>query len=165
VQKLKKKERYYEESYEMKKDVLITIQGLQFEEQKESETIETISRGKYYKRNGNHYVLFEEAFDEGGETVQNILKFNENEMQLTKKGPLNTSMIFEKNRKNIANYNTPFGAMQIGIDARELWIKEESEKISLDVDYAMDINYEYLADCKISVVIESVEIKEEQNLL
>jgi len=149
----------------MNKEVLVTIQGLQFEERKEAESIETISRGTYYKRNGNHYVLFEEAFDEGGETVQNILKFNDKEMQLTKKGPLNTSMLFEKNRKNIANYNTPYGAMQIGIDARDLSIMEEKEKISVDVDYAMDINYEYLADCKISVVIESIENKEEQNLL
>jgi hypothetical protein len=55
--------------------------------------------------------------------------------------------------------------MQIGIDARNLYIKEEEEKISVDVDYAMDINYEYLADCKISVVIESIKKKEEQNRL
>lgn len=149
----------------MNKEVLVTIQGLQFEDRKESESIETISRGTYYKRNGSHYVLFEEAFEEGGEKIQNILKFNEREMQLTKRGPLNTSMLFEKNRKNIANYNTPYGAMQIGIDAKELFIKEKEGKISVDVDYAMDINYEYLADCKISVFIEPIDKKEEQNLL
>ena len=48
----------------MTKEVLLCIQGLQFEEDarndEELDKIETICTGEYYNRNGAHYIMYEE---------------------------------------------------------------------------------------------------------
>ena len=43
----------------MTKDVLVTIRGMQFTQQQEgdSEPVEVITAGDYYKKNDKHYVI------------------------------------------------------------------------------------------------------------
>ena len=52
----------------MTKEVLITIQGLQFdidaETDEELDQIESIFPGEYYFRNGAHYLLYDEIMEE-----------------------------------------------------------------------------------------------------
>ena len=55
----------------------------------------------------------------------------------------------------MTNYSTPYGDILIGIDASKIRMQEEEEKIHLDVEYALEINYEHLADCHISIGIQA----------
>ena len=74
---------------------------------------------------------------------------------MTKKGLVNVHMIFEENKKNMTNYTTPYGNILIGIDARSVRLKEREERIEVDVDYALEVNYEHFADCKIKMDISA----------
>ena len=74
-------------------------------------------------------------------------------LELTKRGFVNVHMLFEENKKSLTNYATPFGDVLIGIDAKKITLTEEEHKICIDIDYALEANYEFLADCKINVEI------------
>lgn len=140
----------------MTKEVLLSLRGLQFDTSAEDgDRIETITPAEYYKRNDSHYVIFDEAVEGFLETTKNIIKFKENSLDLTKKGLINVHMIFEENKKNMTNYATPYGNILIGIDARSVKMKEREEHIEVDVDYALEINYEHFADCKIKMDIRA----------
>ena len=140
----------------MTKDVLISLRGLQFDQSdSDVEKIETIMPGSYYEKNGSHYVLYDEIMEGFSEPVKNRLKFGEHALELTRSGAVNVHMIFEENRKNMTSYNTPYGNILIGIDTRKIHITQESDRIVVDVDYALDVNYEYLADCQIVLDIRS----------
>ena len=139
----------------MTKDVLLAIKGLQFDGSEEDTEIETVTSAEYYKKNNSHYVIYEEVFEGFEGTTKNILKFKDNSLDLTKKGLVNVHMIFEENKKNMTNYSTPYGDILIGIDASKIRMQEEEEKIHLDVEYALEINYEHLADCHISIGIQA----------
>lgn len=144
----------------MTRDVLLSISGLQFDASQEDTNIETITAAEYYKRNDSHYLLFDEVVEGFEESTKSVLKFKENQLELTKKGLVNVHMIFEENRKNMTRYHTPYGELMIGIEAEKITLKEEEAHISVQVNYALEINYEHLADCKISVNIcprENVE--------
>lgn len=141
----------------MTKDVLIAIKGLQFDAAAEETNIETVSVGQYYEKNSSHYVLYDEIDEDSEECTKNIIKFRENKMELTKKGLVNVHMIFEKDKKNLTNYATPFGDILIGIDAKRISMNEDNENIRVKVDYALEINYEHFADCKITVEIKPKE--------
>ena len=52
-------------------------------------------------------------------------------------------MIFEKGKKNLTYYYTPFGSIQIGIDATSIEVKETEDEIRAEVKYALDANYEF----------------------
>ena len=56
----------------------------------------------------------------------------------------------------MANYETPYGSVVVGIDARTFQRKKEAEKIRFHVDYALEINYEHMADCQIVMDIKDV---------
>ena len=140
----------------MTKEVLLSLQGLQFDViSADGDKIETITPAEYYKRNDSHYVIFDEAMEGFQETTKNVIKVKENCLYLTKKGLVNVHMIFEENRKNMTNYSTPYGNILIGIDARSVRMEEKEEHIEVDVDYALEVNYEHFADCKIKMDIRA----------
>jgi len=137
----------------MTKEVLISIRGLQFEEGTDENKIETTTAGDYYKKNEYHYVVYEEITEGFEEPTKNIIKFNENELYLTKQGLVNVHMVFEENRKNMTNYITPYGSILIGIETQRVDLKEDEKLIHVDVVYSLEVNYEHLADCNIAMDI------------
>lgn len=140
----------------MTKDVLIAIKGMQFEGAEDPEEIEVIQRGQYYERNGSHYLMYEEPVEGTTEVIKNRIKFKENEVQVAKKGAVNTTLTFTKNEKNMTNYATPFGNLVVGIDTQGIDLDLKEDKMDIKVDYALDINYEFLADCKISIEVTAL---------
>lgn len=141
----------------MTQDVLIAIKGLQFGEEEEENAIESIISGSYYERNGSRYLLYEEVSEGFDEITKNMIKIKEKEMVLTKKGLVNVQMVFEENRKNLTNYNMPFGDIMLGIDTKKIEIMEQSDDIRIMVDYSLEVNYQHYADCNIDIHIRSKE--------
>ena len=68
------------------------------------------------------------------ESTRNMIKVRDNYMELTKKGAVNVHMIFEKNKKNITYYNTPYGSLLVGIDAYRVDVQEISGEIKKGLD-------------------------------
>ncbi len=145
----------------MTKDVLLTISGLQFSNQEDAgDAVEVITPGDYYKRNDKHYVLYDEVMEGFSGTTRNIIKIAENSLDITKKGVANVHMVFEKNKKNVTYYYTPFGSLLIGIDAKRVKIAETDENIDVTVNYDLEVNYQFLANCNITMNIKSKEAKD-----
>lgn len=144
----------------MTKNVLLTISGLQFAQELETEPIEIVTAGSYYKKNGKHYVLYEEVVEGFEGTTKNIIKLTEDYLDITKKGIANVHMVFEKNKKNVTYYETPYGMLLIGIDAEKVHVKEAEDNIDVDVRYDLEANYEHLAACRIQMNIKSKEAKD-----
>lgn len=148
----------------MTKDVLITIEGLQFEDNASDEVIEVITPGTYYKKNNRHFVLYDEVSEGSNDITKNTIRFDNEFLSLTKHGFANVEMVFEKNKRNMTNYVTPYGTLLIGINASNVNIIETEDNISIDIDYSLDINYEHLAECKIKMSIKSVTEENIKNL-
>lgn len=146
----------------MTKDVLVTISGLQIAKKGEEDTepVEVIMAGDYYKKNDKHYVLYDEVMEGFDGTTKNVIKIAENCLDITKKGVTNVHMIFEKNKKNVTYYYTPFGSLLIGIDAKQVHIAETEENIDVTVNYDLEVNYEFLANCNITMNIKAKNAKD-----
>lgn len=143
----------------MTKDVLVTISGLQFAAE-DNDSLELITSGTYYKKNGKHYILYDEVMEGFEGVTKNTIKVADNFMDITKKGVANVHMMFEKNKKNVTYYYTPFGSLLIGIDAKKVEIEESENEINVKVDYKLEMNYEHLADCNITMNIKSKDVRD-----
>ena len=141
----------------MTKDVLIAIRGMQFEGAEDPEAIEVIQKGQYYQRNGSHYLVYEEPVEGSSDRILNRIKFKTDEVQVTKKGAVNTMLSFKQNEKNMTNYATPYGNLIMGINTHQINLKMNESKLEIHVDYALDINYEFVADCKIAITATSLK--------
>lgn len=139
----------------MTKDVLISISGLQFAEGMDNEPVEVITSGVYYKKNGKHYILYDEVMEGSQQATKNIIKLGNEVLDITKRGETNVHMMFEKDKKNVTYYYTPYGSLLIGIDATKVAVEETEQNIHVTVDYALEVNYEHMADCTITMNVKS----------
>lgn len=144
----------------MTKEVLVKISGLQFAGEEDSDAIEIITSGNYYKKNGKHYILYDEVSEGSTEVTKNVIKIWDSTMEVTKKGPASVHMMFEKDKKNVSYYYTPFGSLLVGIDAKNVSVRESEQEIAAQVKYGLEVNYEYVADCNIMVSVTSKEVRD-----
>ncbi|MGC4018510.1 MAG: DUF1934 domain-containing protein [Muricomes sp.] len=144
----------------MTKDVLVSISGLHVDALSgmmhgEDEAIEVVTPGNYYYKNGKHYVIYDEVMEGMQGTIKNKIKITGTDsVEIMKTGLSNTHMIFEKNKKNLTYYQTPYGQMLVGVKTRNMEVNVTEDNIDVSVDYeVLDINYEPLADCNIKMEI------------
>ena len=77
----------------MTKDVLVKISGLQFAEDQDNGPVEIITTGNYYKKNGKHYILYDEVQEGFDGVTKSVIKVNDDFLDVTKKGVTNVHMI------------------------------------------------------------------------
>ena len=144
----------------MTKEVIITICGLQAGPDTDGEPIEMITTGEYFYKNNKHYIIYEEAVEGETHTNKNRIKLSNGRMELNKSGMVSVQMIFEENQKNMTYYHTPYGALTMGLETKKIDIKESEHEMHIVVDYALEMNEEFVADCNITINIKSKGIKE-----
>ena len=144
----------------MTKEVIITICGLQNGPETDGEPIEMIVSGEYFYKNKKHYILYDEVMEGESQVTKNRIKISDGQMELTKSGVVNVHMVFEEKVKNITHYYTPYGSLMMGIDGKKVEIKESEHEMDIVVEYAMEMNQEFVADCNIRINVKSKGIKE-----
>lgn len=115
------------------------------------EPIEIVVPGEYYFRNGSHYLRYEEMLEDHGDPTVNYIKISPKGMEVRKKGQVNTRMVFEQGKRNMAFYTTSFGTLEMGISATNLELKESDSRLDMKVNYSLDLNQEHVADCCLDI--------------
>lgn len=99
----------------MTREVLLTLTGRSLDESgQEAVTKQTVT-AQYSFRDGRHFFLYEEHMDETGATTRSLIRLQDGYMELSKKGAVNTRMVFEAGREHLTDYATPFGNLWLGI--------------------------------------------------
>ena len=143
----------------MTKEVWITVCGLQNGPETDGEPIEITTAGEYYYKNEKHYILYEEVMEGEIHTTKNRIKIAPGMLELKKNGVVNVHMLFEEHQKNVTHYHTPYGSLEMGIDTKQVEICENENELTVKVDYALEMNQEFVADCNIKIVVQSKGIK------
>lgn len=125
----------------MKKDVIITIKGLQnFEEAEDDGNVELVTSGSFYEKNGNYYIKYKESELTGLGNTTTTVKVEKNKVTVIRFGDLETHMIFEEGQKHISYYDMGFGSLTVGISTRKIDKTLSEAGGKLKIDYSMEIN-------------------------
>lgn len=138
----------------MTKDVLVSIVGAHLIEG-EDNGVEVITSGSYYFKNGRHYVVYDEMIDGVEGTVKNTIKIGKGMVDVIKNGNARSHMVFEQEKKNVSCYVTPFGQMMVGVNTNNIEVDESEDKLFVKVDYTLDINYEQMSHCQLTMEVRS----------
>lgn len=150
----------------MTKDVLISIRGKQeigkkkegrliagtVRTERTDEPIEVIVPGRYYEKNGGHFLLFEEIAEDGGKTATSV-KIRDKSLEMTRRGAVSTHMVFERGGQSLSYYQTGFGTIRLGIQTSHFDLKETEERIDVSLRYDMEVNYEHYAECFLAMSV------------
>ena len=64
-------------------------------------------------------------------------------------------MLFEKDKLNVTQYETPYGAIIVGTHTKEFHVNVTENQIEVYIRYALDISGDKIADCEIRVKVEA----------
>lgn len=124
----------------MKKDVIITIRGLQSYEDQDDDSVELVTNGHFYKKDDNYYITYKESELTGLGSTTTTVKIENERVSVIRFGDTRTHMIFEQGEKHISYYDTGAGALTIGISTRRIRKRFTPQGMRLTIDYAMEIN-------------------------
>jgi uncharacterized beta-barrel protein YwiB (DUF1934 family) len=138
----------------MTRDVLIRLSGLQAMEGDEGR-VEVITSGDYFWKNNKHYLIYDEVMEGMDGAIRNTMKLTPEKLEIKKSGPVSANMVFELDKKTQTHYVTPMGELLVEMTTSRIGFEEENDHLKVEVEYALDINYDHVSDCRIVLDITS----------
>ena len=112
----------------MNEEVIISIKGLRVTEDTD-EDVEVITPGKYYLKNGKHYLLYDEIDEESGKTIKNMIKITSEYVEVTKRGGISSKLCFQEEKSYQSIYSTMFGEFLMETKTDAVMLDESDEVI------------------------------------
>lgn len=143
----------------MTDEVVVSIKGVQIANGEMNESVELISSGTYRIEQDTRIIQYEEVDEENQEITDVTLIMYPSHIEIIKQGQSDVHMVFEEKQKTTSCYKTPFGELIMGIDTTKIHVSEEEDKIMIVLEYGLDMNYNHIADCTITMKVLAKEGK------
>ena len=126
----------------MENNVIISIQGKQSFQAQEDDTIELVTEGCLEPDGDEGYTLtYQESQLTGLEGTLTTFQIEPDRVTLLRVGEVNSQMVFQEGRRHLSMYNTPYGAMAIGVNTRHLLADLNDQGGDIEIDYAIEIDH------------------------
>lgn len=140
----------------MEQEVKITIHGLQA--QGNGEPIDVVSVGKMETQDGFTCITYDEVVseEENGlvQVVKNMLKISDQQVEVIKKGPTASHMVFIPDQTTFTYYSTPIGELEVSIHTSQIEKIEADNRFFLRLEYDLEMNQTFISSCSVNVTIE-----------
>ena len=121
--------------------MIISIKGVQRYENADPDTMELVTAGRL-EREGNSYTLsYQESELTGLEGTLTTFQVEPDCVTLLRMGVVNSQMVFQPGRRHFSMYDTPYGALSIGVNTRRLRTALDERGGEIEVDYAIEIDH------------------------
>lgn len=122
------------------KDVIISVKGTQSNGSGDTNKLELMTEGKYYKKGKEFIVVYKETEITGMDGTTTTVSILPEKVTLTRAGAVNSQLIFEMGHKHVSYYDTVSGAFTIGVQTNFMDINVGDHGGELAVDYSIEID-------------------------
>lgn len=107
------------------------------------DSMELVTRGTLSQEDGVYTLTYQESEVTGMEGTQTTILVEQDGERVTlmRSGGYNSQMVFEEGRRHLSMYNTPYGAMAIGVNTRHLLAEVEEAGGCIEVDYTLEVEH------------------------
>lgn len=117
-----------------------------------TEEMKVSTFGTHFLINGRHFVKYNEETEDGrGNKV--LLKFDGNLFEMTKSGEVTSKLSFVAGLKTEGFYKTVYGIFSIETKTKKLDVEIGENAISINLEYELAIDGEFVAECRVEVKI------------
>ncbi len=125
----------------MTDNVIISIKGKQLYAESSPEEMELVTSGTLKRDSGGRYTIsYQESELTGMEGTTTRLLIEDGRVTLLREGSTNSQMVFEEGQRHLSMYETPYGALSIGINTRRMRSTLGEAGGDLEIDYAIEID-------------------------
>ena len=125
----------------MEKDVVISIKGIQKYEDTDPDVIELVTEGRLTRVGESYTLSYQESELTGLEGTLTTIQVDGEQVTLMRVGEFTSQMVFQEGRRHLSMYNTPYGAMAIGVNTRHLLADLNDQGGDIEIDYAIEIDH------------------------
>ncbi|HHY81796.1 MAG TPA: DUF1934 domain-containing protein [Clostridiales bacterium] len=124
----------------MDKKILLTIKGSHKSAEGESSTVELITEGRLFQKDGIYHIEYEESEISGTQGTKTLISINDNSVFMLRSGTSTSQLLFEKGKRYINSFLTPFGEVQMEIYPTKVEhdINEDQGRVDLKYQLAID---------------------------
>lgn len=141
----------------MKKDVMISINGLQGTAEGSEDNITLVTGGTLSRVDGDYVIRYEESELTGMQGTVTTLNIGENTVTVTRTGQHPSQMMFEKGRRHNTLYHTNYGDLIVGVDTHHIFSDITESGGSLTVKYAIDIDNSIAGTNSLTVSVKNMD--------
>lgn len=123
----------------MEKTVVLSIRGQQSYAGQEPDTIELVTEGTLEDTEAGWKLCYEESDLTGLQGVSTIFVVEDKSVSLTRKGRLNSQMVFREGVAHDSLYQTEFGALMLTVCATKVKADITEDGGVIDLRYNIDI--------------------------
>ncbi len=124
----------------MEQNVIISIKGTQTSEDGQ-ETVEFVTDGWIEGDAEEGFrVSYEETELTGMTGTVTTFLIKPGRIDMLRSGTLNSEMIFEEGHKHLSLYETPYGAMTIGVNAKRVRAGIDGQGGEMDIRYEVELD-------------------------
>lgn len=125
----------------MTDNVIISIKGKQLYAESGPDEIELVTAGTLKIDDaGGCIITYQESELTGLEGTTTRLHIDGRRVTLLREGSTNSQMVFEEGRRHLSMYETPYGALSIGVNTRRMRSTVDEAGGDLEIDYAIEID-------------------------
>ena len=125
----------------MEKEVIISIKGMQKYEGNDPDTVELVTAGRLMKDKTGYTLSYQESEITGLEGTLTTIQVEGEQVTLMRMGEFNSQMVFQEGRRHLSMYNTPYGAMSVGVNTRHLLADLSDKGGDIEIDYAIEVDH------------------------
>ena len=124
----------------MNENAIISIKSSQMADGEKPDTIELVTGGTLLKEEDGYTIIYQESELTGLEGTTTKLRIQGPRVTLLREGNVNSQMIFEEGEKHLSMYETPYGALAVGIDTRRITSSIGESGGDLRIHYDIEID-------------------------
>lgn len=141
----------------MKKDVIISIRGLQQNEEGDADPITLVTAGRYYRRNGSYYISYEETELTGMAGTRTTLRVSPDCVRVIRTGEYPSNLVFEQGKRHLSLYHTDYGDLSVVVSTQCIQSTLNDDGGALDVKYAIEVGSSPLGINHLSLNIKNAK--------
>ena len=120
---------------------MLTIRSEQHFEDMEPDSMELMTEGTLVRTGEGWLVLsYQESELTGLEGTTTRLHIGKGRATLLRAGRVNSQMVFEEGRRHLSMYETPYGALSIGVSTKRMRSTLGESGGDVEIDYAIEID-------------------------
>jgi uncharacterized beta-barrel protein YwiB (DUF1934 family) len=141
----------------MKKDVIISIRGLQEQDGEAGDPITLVTPGRFYRKNDSYYISYEESELTGLAGTRTTLRVKPDYVKLVRTGLYPSELLFELGKRHMSLYHTDYGDLSIVVSTNHIRNTLTDDGGDLDVQYTVEVANTPVGVNHLSLTIKNAE--------
>lgn len=130
----------------MEKPVIISVRSSQVLQDGQKDQMELVSQGTLAREGEAMVLSYEESELTGLEGTTTTFRVEPHRIVLLREGTLNSEMIFQEGQKHVSLYQTPYGALMLGVNTHKAVAHLTEAGGTLSIRYGMEADGETMGE-------------------